>query len=135
MGGLPGKRKKDVMAVTDYISWFEIPAVDFQQAVHFYNSIFGIEMNQEINDTNAMAFFPVTTGIGGAVIAGPGSMPSDKGPLIYLNGGHDLNNVLTKVPEAGGRIVMPKTPIGEDAGFFAIFIDSQGNKLALHSNN
>lgn len=131
MGGLPLNKKK--VEIKNYISWFEIPAIDFQQAVNFYNHIFGIEMVQNITAVNSMAFFPVTSGIGGAVIAGSGSIPSDKGPLLYLNGGEDLNKVLNKVGEAGGRIVMQKTLISEDAGYFAIFIDSQGNKLALHS--
>ncbi len=135
MGGVTSNKKKNSKEFKDYVSWFEIPAVDFHQAVHFYNQIFGIEMVQNITDVNAMAFFPVTTGIGGAVISGPGSVPSDTGPLIYLNGGKDLSTVLNKVEDAGGRIVMPKTPIGEDAGYFAIFIDCQGNKLALHSKN
>ncbi|WP_297696292.1 VOC family protein [uncultured Eudoraea sp.] len=136
MGGAPLRsKKKNKTVIRDYVSWFEIPAIDFQQAVNFYNHIYGIEMEQNITDVNAMAFFPVTTGIGGAVIAGPGSVPSDTGPLIYLNGGKDLSNVLDKVEEAGGRIVMPKTLINEEAGYFAIFIDSQGNKLALHSKN
>jgi hypothetical protein len=135
MGGIPMSKKNKEIAIKDYVSWFEIPATDFQQAVHFYNNIFGIEMEQNITDVNAMAYFPVTTGIGGAIIAGPGSIPSDIGPLIYLNGGNDLNDVLNKVEENGGRIVMPKTLISEDAGYFAIFIDSQGNKLALHSKN
>jgi predicted enzyme related to lactoylglutathione lyase len=135
MGGVTKNKKSNSKEIKDYVSWFEIPAVDFHQAVHFYNQIFGIEMAQNITDVNAMAFFPVTTGIGGAIISGPGSVPSDTGPLIYLNGGKDLSTVLNKVEEAGGRIVMPKTPIGEDAGYFAIFIDCQGNKLALHSKN
>ena len=135
MGGVTSNKKRNSKGIKDYVSWFEIPAVDFHQAVHFYNQIFGIEMVQNITDVNAMAFFPVTNGIGGAVISGPGSVPSDTGPLIYLNGGKDLSDVLNKVEEAGGRIVMPKTPIGEDAGYFAIFIDCQGNKLALHSKN
>ena len=135
MGGLSSSKKKNKAAFKDYVSWFEIPAIDFQQAVSFYNHIFNIEMEQTITDLNAMAFFPVTTGIGGAVIAGPGYVPSDSGPLIYLNGGNNLNNVLNKVEGAGGRIIMPKTLIAEDAGYFAIFIDSQGNKLALHSKN
>lgn len=135
MGGIPMSKNKKLNTIKDYVSWFEIPAINFQQAVHFYNHIFGIEMEQNITDVNAMAFFPVTSGIGGAVIASPGSIPSDTGPLIYLNGGKDLNNVLNKLEEVGGRIVMPKTLISEDAGYFAIFIDSQGNKLALHSKN
>jgi uncharacterized protein len=135
MGGIPLSKKNKATAIKGYVSWFEIPAIDFQQAVHFYNHIFGIEMTQNITEASAMAFFPVTSGIGGAVIAGSGSIPSDRGPLIYLNGGKDLNNVLNKVEEVGGRIVMPKTLISKDAGCFAIFIDSQGNKLALHSEN
>jgi predicted enzyme related to lactoylglutathione lyase len=135
MGGIPMNKKDKTTTIEDYVSWFEIPATDFQQAVHFYNHIYGIEMEQNITEIQAMAFFPVTSGIGGAIIAGPGSKPADKGPLIYLNGGNDLSDVLSKVKEAGGRIVMPKTLISEDAGYFAIFIDSQGNKLALHSKN
>ena len=135
MGGISSSKKKNKAAFKDYVSWFEIPAIDSQQAVSFYNHIFKIEMEQTITDMNAMAFFPVTTGIGGAVIAGPGYVPSDSGPLIYLNGGNNLNNVLNKVEGAGGRIIMLKTLIAEDAGYFAIFIDSQGNKLALHSKN
>lgn len=133
MGGPNINKRK--LAIKDYVTWFEIPALDFNQAVQFFNHIFGIEMKQNVTDENSMAFFPVKTGIGGAVIAGPGSIPSDKGPLLYLNGGHDLNTVLNKVEEVGGRIIMSKTLISEDEGYFAIFIDSQGNKLALHSKN
>ncbi len=135
MGGVPLNKKKKDLTVENYVSWFEIPALDFNHAVQFYNHIFGIEMEQNITDVNSMAFFPVTSGIGGAVISGPGSIPSPIGPLIYLNGGNDLKNVLNKVEAAGGRIVMPKTLISEDEGYFAIFIDCQGNKLALHSKN
>lgn len=135
MGGIPRIKKEKTETIKDYVSWFEIPAIDFHQAVHFYNHIFGIEMKQNITEVNAMAFFPVKSGIGGAVIAGPGSIPSDKGPLVYLNGGSDLSHVLNKVEEVGGRVIMPKTLISIDEGYFAIFLDSQGNKLALHSKN
>lgn len=119
----------------DFVSWFEIPAIDFQQAVNFYQTIFGITLQQNITETNAMAFFPATNGAGGAVVSGPGYVPSDSGPLVYLNGGNNLSKVLDKVEKAGGRIIMNKTLISKEAGYFAIFIDSQGNKLALHSKN
>jgi hypothetical protein len=136
MGGLKSVRKnKTKEERKDYVSWFEIPAIDFQQAVEFYQYIFGISMQQNITDSNAMAFFPTNTGIGGAVVTGSGYVPSDSGSLIYLNGGNDLSLVLDKVELAGGRIIMPKTLISEESGYFAIFIDSQGNKLALHSKN
>lgn len=135
MGGVPSKKQKEAKQLKNYISWFEIPAVNFQQTVDFYNHIYGIDMEKNFDDNYAMAFFPVKNGIGGAIVAGPGSTPGDSGPLIYLNAGKDLNPVLQKVEEAGGRIVMGKTLINEDSGYFAIFIDSEGNKLALHSSS
>ena len=82
-----------------------------------------------------MGFFPAESGIGGAIVTGPGCVPSDIGPLVYLNGGLDLNNVLLKVNEAGGRVIMDKTFLSETVGYFAMFIDSEGNRLALHSKN
>ncbi len=135
MGGIPSNKKKSDKTFTNYINWFEIPAINFQQAVNFYNHIYDIEMEQNHTGNHAMAFFPAKNGIGGAVVAGPGSVPSDTGSLIYLNGGKDLNTILSRIEEAGGRIVMPKTLISEEHGYFAIFIDSEGNKLALHSKN
>jgi len=129
MGGTVPKNKRK-----DFISWFEIPALNFNQSVNFYNHIFDIEMETNFDENYAMAFFPVNKGIGGSIVAGPGSTPGDSGPLIYLNAGQDLNLVLGKVEKAGGRIVMPKTLINDEDGYFAIFIDPEGNKLALYSS-
>ncbi|MEX2350391.1 MAG: VOC family protein [Flavobacteriaceae bacterium] len=135
MGGVSSKKQKTEKPFKDYVNWFEIPAVNFQQAVNFYNHIYAMDMEINQDENYTMAFFPATTGIGGAIVAGPGSTPSDTGPLLYLNGGKDLNTILQRVEKAGGRIVLPKTLINEDSGYFAIFIDSEGNKLALHSKN
>lgn len=125
--------KKVKQKIKDAVIWFEIPAINFQQSVNFYNNILDIKMETNIDDNYAMAFFPADNGVGGAIVAGPGSTPGDSGPLIYLNAGDDLNKVLNRVESAGGRIVMTKTLISEDSGHFAIFIDPEGNKLALHS--
>lgn len=119
----------------NFISWFEIPAMNFENAVNFYNHIYNINMEVFEGGEHSMAFFPSGTGVGGAVVSGPGLVPSETGPLLYLNGGRDLDNILSRVEEAGGRIVMSKTHIGNDSGYFAIFIDCEGNKLALHSKN
>ncbi len=59
--------------------------------------------------------------------------PSMEGVVLYLNGDPDLDNVLNKVEGAGGKVVMPKVSIG-DNGFMAFFIDTEGNKMGLHSN-
>ncbi len=135
MGSTLIKKQKKPVAIKNFVSWFEIPAINFYQAVGFYSHIYGIEMSHITNKDYIMAFFPSDNGIGGAIVAGPGAIPSDTGPLLYLNGGNDLNSIIAKVPEAGGRIVMPKTFISDESGYFAVFIDTEGNKLALHSEN
>lgn len=135
MGGISTHKKTGKAKLKDYVSWFEIPAVNFAQAVNFYNTIYQINMETNVTETHSVAYFPIKNGVGGAIVAGVGSVPSASGPLLYLNAGNDLNDVLGRIEEAGGRIVMQKTLISEDAGYFAIFIDSEGNKLALHSKN
>ncbi len=129
------KKIKEESVFKNFVSWFEIPAYNHFRSMAFYNYIYGIEMTYVELNGFAMAFFPAETGIGGAIVTGPGCVPSEVGPLIYLNGGEDLNNVLSRINEAGGRVVMPKTFLGGNAGYFALFIDSEGNRLALHSKN
>lgn len=120
---------------TNFVNWFEIPAYNHYRSVAFYNYIYGIQITSVELNGFQMGFFPAESGIGGAIVTGPGCVPSDIGPLVYLNGGLDLNNVLLKVNEAGGRVIMDKTFLSETVGYFAMFIDSEGNRLALHSKN
>lgn len=133
MGSTSSKTPKKKTKLKNYINWFEIPALNLQRAATFYNYIYNIEMETTEMNGYAMAFFPVDNGVGGAVVTGQGCSPSETGTLVYLNGGKDLNVVLEKVEPAGGRVVMGKTLINDQAGYFAIFIDTEGNKLALHS--
>jgi len=135
MGGISTNKYKRLGTIKNFVSWFEIPAVNFKQAVAFYSNIYGVSLETVENDSVSVAFFPVKTGIGGAIVSSPGSTPGDKGPLLYLNGGDDLNRVLEMVEPSGGRVIMQKTLINEESGYFAVFIDSEGNKLALHSKN
>lgn len=121
------------------INWFEIPATNFERAKAFYEELFEGELQvQEMPEFDSkMGFFPVdfeNGAIGGSIITGPGYQPSEIGALIYLNGGDDLNIPLSKVEKAGGKIIVPKTAIGEH-GYMAHFTDTEGNKLALHSQN
>ena len=117
----------------DVITWFEIPAANFERAVNFYNEIFAIDMETNVMGGYSMAFFPVKSGIGGAIISGEGSTPCDRGPLLYLNAGDNLEHIQNRIQDAGGRVLMSKKLINEESGYFALFIDSEGNKLALHS--
>ena len=80
------------------------------------------------------AFFPadLQNGIGGCIMEAQGYEPTDKGTIVYLNGGEDLSVALSKVEAAGGKIILPKTAIGPN-GFMAHFSDTEGNRVALHS--
>lgn len=119
------------------INWFEIPAKNFERAVSFYSSLFDAKIEEMPHPAFKYAVLPGYSGpgdVGGAIVAGEGFEPSDKGPIIYLNGGEDLAGPLSRVEAAGGKVLMPKTGIGEN-GFMAHFIDTEGNRLALHSPN
>ena len=116
------------------INWFEIPAVKFERAVKFYSDVLGHELPvSEMNGSHMAFFSSEPLEVSGVIIQGEGAEPSTKGILLYLNGGADLNIPLNKVEQAGGSIVVPKTKISDDLGYFAIFIDSEGNRLAFHS--
>ncbi len=116
------------------INWFEIPVTDFDRAKKFYETIYDAEIMEMPFPFGRYGMLPcdMENGVGGGIAQGQGYEPSTKGALIYLNGGEDLNIPLAKVEAAGGSIVLPKTSIGGN-GFMAYIIDTEGNKIALHS--
>jgi predicted enzyme related to lactoylglutathione lyase len=120
------------------ISWFEIPSTDLDRATKFYETIFGISLIPMDTPNIKMRMFPVEdpmTDIGGAVVNSEGfyKPSATDGPLIYLNGNPDVQNVLDKVEKAGGSIIVPKTQISPEYGFMAVFLDTEGNRIGLHS--
>lgn len=120
------------------ISWFEIGTTDLDRATKFYETIFGISLAPMDLPNIKMRMFPIDDmmkGIGGALVDSGGfHKPSaTDGPLIYLNGNPDVQKVLDKVEAAGGKIMMPKTEISPEYGFMAVFIDTEGNRVGLHS--
>lgn len=115
------------------INWFELPANNFARAKEFYGKVLDTEFQEMEMDGTQMAFFPHDQqGVGGAIVSGNGSTPQADGALVYLNGGDDLNIALGKVEAAGGKVVMPKTNIGEN-GHIAMFMDTEGNRVGIHS--
>ncbi len=126
------------MNFTHAISWFEIPATDLTRAQKFYEAIFDMQMFPLDLPNIKMRMFPMQdmqTGVGGALVDSGGfHKPSaTEGPLIYLNGNPDVQQVLNKVEAAGGKIMVPKTEISPEYGFMAVMMDTEGNRIALHS--
>jgi hypothetical protein len=126
------------MSFTSAISWFEIPATDLERAQAFYEAIFQIQLIPMDMPNFQMRMFPIQntqTGIGGALVkAHDFYKPSTTdGVLVYLNANPDVQQVLDRIEEAGGKVVVPKTEISPEYGYMAVFIDSEGNRVALHS--
>ena len=115
------------------LNWFEIPVVDIERAATFYSAILGAEVRTgEAGSGPQMATLPSKDGVGGALVQGEGYTPSAHGALVYLNGGADCGVILSRVQAAGGKVLRPKTDIGE-YGFFGTFLDTEGNRIAVHS--
>lgn len=118
------------------ISIVEIPTANFRRAVAFYQTILGINIEDAEMDGIKMGLFPNDgEGVFVQLINGRGYKPSTNGTIVYLNGGEDLQKIADKVEANGGKIIVPKTEIGPEMGFFALFADTEGNKLGLHSSN
>lgn len=117
------------------ISWFEIPVSDFDRAKKFYETIFDIEMDSTEIQNYKMAYFPADDGkVSGAICFGEGYIPSGAGSLLYMNANPDLNLVLDKAAQNGGRVIVPKTLISSDVGYYAFIVDTEGNRISLHSD-
>lgn len=119
------------------INWFEIPVTDFDRAKAFYSAIYDFEMPEMPMGPIRMGFMlhdRDNGGIGGAIVHGETYQPSSQGSRLYLNGGENLETVLNRVDAAGGKVIMPKTAIGDGSlGYMGIFEDTEGNHISLHS--
>ncbi len=115
--------------------WFEIPATKFERAVKFYHDVLDVDIGYEEMDGLKLGLFPHDdkTSVSGAIIHGKDFKPSKDGSVVYLNGGDDLAVALSKVKDAGGEIIIPKTFLGDEIGYIAHFSDTEGNRIGIHS--
>lgn len=127
---------------TNALNWFEIPVNDMKRAKKFYEDILEISMQEhEMNNIN-MAFFPFDPEMQSGKVSGAltysanGDIkPGSDGPVIYLNANPEIQKVVDRIEKAGGKVIMPKTQINKDVGYMAFFMDTEGNRLALHAGN
>ena len=122
---------------THAINWFELPVNDFDRAKKFYEAIFDYQMPENQIGAARMGFLLYdfqNGGRGGAIVHNPGFYtPSANGTLVYLNCDPDLAEVLARVNFAGGTVVQEKTLVAPGLGYWALIVDSEGNRVALHS--
>ncbi|MDH3243641.1 MAG: VOC family protein [Saprospiraceae bacterium] len=118
----------------NWSNWIEIPVEEFERAQSFYETIFDIEI--QVMDLGAlkMGIFPGRT-VGCAICKGVHYAPGASGPVVYLDANPDLEVVQQRILSAGGKVLMAKKQISPEHGFMALFQDTEGNRLALHSNH
>jgi hypothetical protein len=118
------------------ISWFAIPVLELERARVFYSTMLDITMSDMVTPNGICAAFPqVGTGVAGSLNPFMGFKPSaDGGVTIWLSAGDDLQIALDRVEAAGGKVLQPKGAIGE-FGYIAMIIDTEGNRIGLHSKN
>ncbi|MBO0340832.1 MAG: VOC family protein [Bacteroidota bacterium] len=130
---LSNSKEKDMQS---YISMFEIPATDISRAINFYQALLDIKIEKMDVEGMQMGIFPYEGQmVTGVIIQADGYKPSADGVTMYLNAGENLQIVLDKVEKSGGQTLVPKTAHADESGYFAIFLDSEGNKMALNSPN
>jgi predicted enzyme related to lactoylglutathione lyase len=122
------------------VGWFEIPVIDMERAINFYESLFDVKLERHPLGPLDMAWFPWIEGkigSGGSLVFNKENYkPSPDGVLIYFTTtSGNINEDLKKIEKNGGKVIQPKTMISEDIGYMALFIDSEGNRIALHSRN
>lgn len=119
----------------NWIVFFEIPASDFRRAVDFYETVLDIKLSVFECEYEKMACFTEKGETVGAISYATGFIPSENGVLIHFEI-KDMDKSLDKVIRKGGRIVIPKTKIEvENKGYFALFTDSEGNRVGFYSAN
>lgn len=129
--------------MANLINWLEIPVKDMERAKKFYQSVLKAEIS--VDDQMAPGFkmgFINTpdmqqTDLGGALVEGPGYEPGKSNTLVYLNA-NELGGVdafLERVQQAGGEVTGPKMLVTEEIGYCGFFVDTEGNKMAVHAMN
>jgi len=114
------------------VNWFEIPVVDFERAMAFYEHVFEVEFERTVIDGHPMAIFPGADEPGranGALAAGDSYVPSADGTRVYFRV-DDVAGTLARALERGGTLLYPVTEAGEQ-GVVAEFADTEGNRIAL----
>jgi uncharacterized protein len=124
---------------TNALNWFEIPATDISRAQKFYETIFDIKM-MPMNDMPGMQMtgFPAEMGNGkvsGSLTKSEHHKPGMDGAVVYLNANPAIDTVIGKIEAAGGKMIMPKMQISPEIGYMAFFVDTEGNRMALHAQN
>ena len=115
------------------ICWFDLFVRDLDRAMDFYSNVVGVDLEVQKYQEIRFAVFKHSRGdVAGCLVEQKDYKPSTEGILIYFDVNDYLDSALKQVVKFGGKVEMAKHAIGSH-GFRAIILDSEGNKIALHS--
>ncbi|HZS08668.1 MAG TPA: VOC family protein [Blastocatellia bacterium] len=116
------------------IGWVDIPVTDLNRAISFYRNVTARKVEQEFGPEHPAAVFAHGgDDVAGCLFVDEEIKPSAQGPLLYFSVNGRLDEAVSAVEANGGRVIKPKHQIGP-YGYRAIVLDSEGNRIALHSN-
>ena len=115
------------------VVWVDIPVLNLDRAIHFYSAVLGTQIQKQEYPGMSIGLLPgAEDSVSGCLFTKDDEKPSDNGPLIYLNAQGRLDEAIAAIAPNGGKVLQPKHPIGPH-GFRAVLLDSEGNRIALHS--
>lgn len=119
--------------MADQVVWFDVPVLDLDRAIKFYSAVFGGVVNKQEYPGMSIGVLPHEgADVGGCLVVSDTIKPSDQGPLLYFNAQGRLDEAVGQVEKNGGKVLQSKHSIGP-YGFRALVLDSEGNRIALHS--
>lgn len=121
----------DLNSAHNRLVWFDIPVADLDRSAAFYAAVLGIKVHKEKYGDYNFCVLDHQDGNGGCLVLAPENV-SKAGTLCYLNASGRIRDAVAQVARHGGQVIEPIHPIGPH-GFRAVVIDSEGNRIALHS--
>ncbi len=122
--------------MANQVVWFDVPVTELDRAIRFYSAVLGAAVEKQEMQNIKFAVLPHGHNeVSGCLVPagqGDGPKPSQNGPLLYFNCQDRLDAAIGVVESNGGKVLQPKHSIGPH-GFRAVVLDSEGNRIALHS--
>lgn len=116
------------------VVWVEVPVKDINRAARFYGALFNQQLEPMDYDGRRFVTIEVSDGqVGLSLNQFEGFDPSPNGPLVYLNAGLKFDDMLSRIEQEGGKVVIARSPMSENT-VFATFNDTEGNTLALYAD-
>jgi predicted enzyme related to lactoylglutathione lyase len=121
------------MSKGNTICWTDIPVADLDRAIEFYSAVLGSPVLRQSMQGHDFGLLPhAPDNVSGCLVQSPDNKPSEHGPLVYLSVEGRLDQAIQAVRKGGGTVLQDKHSIGP-YGFRAVIRDSEGNRIALHS--